>query len=105
MIITASLCRGKIAAVGRRQCPDYFLPAPAPTLPVITPQPLRVLAALANSDLPITELAEKLFISPITAHQHITAARKAMGTRTNVGAIKRAMQLGMIAYTDDTDPD
>ncbi len=64
----------------------------------IAPKPLQVLATLANEDLTITDLADKLCISPITAHQHIAAARKALGKNTNIGAIKKAMSLGLISY-------
>lgn len=64
----------------------------------ITPQPLRVLAALANCDMTITQLSDKLSISPVTIHQHIATARKTLGTRTNIGAIKKAIKLGLITY-------
>lgn len=90
---------GVIGAVGRQTFPGVFLGRQA-VLPVITPQPLKVLAALANNDMTITQLADKLCLSPVTAHRHITAARKALGARTNVGAIKKAMQLGLIEYTE-----
>lgn len=64
----------------------------------ITPQPLRVLSALANYDLNITQLSEKLGISAVTVHHHITNARKSLGTRTNIGAIRKAIKLGLIKY-------
>ena len=64
----------------------------------IAPKPLRVLATLANEDLSITEVAKKLCISPITAHQHIASARRALNKNTNIGAIKEAIELGLISY-------
>ena len=67
----------------------------------IAPKPLRVLATLANSDLTINEVAGKLCISPITAHQHIAAARKALNKQTNIGAIKEAIKQGIINYDDE----
>jgi len=69
-------------------------------IPVITPKPLQLLASLANQDLSLVQLAEKLCISYITAHQQINAARKAFGTRTSIGAIKKAIKLGMIEFTE-----
>ena len=66
----------------------------------IAPKPLRVLATLANEDLSITGVANKLCISPITAHQHIAAARRALNKNTNIGAIKEAIGLGLIRYDD-----
>ncbi len=79
--------------------PYFFEPPPKKVL-YIAPKPLQVLATLANEDLTITDLASKLFISPITAHQHIAAARKALGKNTNIGAIKKAVKLGLIRYDD-----
>ena len=67
----------------------------------IAPKPLRVLATLANNDLSINEVARKLCISPITAHQHIAVARKAFGMQTNIGAIREAIKMGIISYNDD----
>ena len=64
----------------------------------IAPKPLRVLTALANSDLNIAGVAKKLCISPITAHQHIAAARKALDKQTTIGAIKEAIRQGLIRY-------
>lgn len=64
----------------------------------IAPKPLRVLATLANNDLSIADVAGLLCISPITAHQHIAAARKALNRKTNIGAIKEAIRQGLISY-------
>ncbi len=71
---------------------------PAKKVVYIAPKPLLVLTTLANEDLTITGVADKLCISPITAHQHIAAARKALKKQTNIGAIKKAMKLGLISY-------
>ena len=64
----------------------------------ITPKPLYILSRLANTDLTIAELAQELCISPITAHQHIAGARKALGVKTNIGAIRKAIKLKLIAF-------
>ena len=62
----------------------------------ITPKPLSILNRLANHDISITELAKDMCISPITAHQHIAAARKAFGVQTNIAAIVKAVKAGLI---------
>ena len=67
----------------------------------ITPKQLLVLDTLANHDLSINEVADKLFISPITSHQHITSARKALSAKTNICAIRKAINLGLIRYRND----
>jgi DNA-binding CsgD family transcriptional regulator len=64
----------------------------------ITPKPLHILNKLANTDMTIAQLAEQMCISPITAHQHIAGARKALGVKTNIAAIKRAIKLKLIAF-------
>lgn len=57
----------------------------------INPKPLRVLETLANSDLTIEQVADKLNISVVTANQHLKTVRNSLGTRTNYAAIKRAV--------------
>ena len=59
---------------------------------------LRTLSALANSDLSINVVGEKLGVGYIKAHQHIASARKALGKQTNIGAIKEAIRQGLISY-------
>lgn len=65
----------------------------------INPRPLRVLDTLANSDLNIAQVADKLCISVVTANKHLETARKAFGARTNYAAIKKAVLNGLIEYT------
>ena len=67
----------------------------------IAPKPLRVLATLANSDMSINDVAKKLCISHITAHQQIAVARKALNRNTNNGAIKEAIRMGLIKFEYD----
>ena len=62
----------------------------------ITRKPLDVLRKLAGADITITDLATEMCISPITAHQHIAAARKALGAKTNIGAVVKAIKAGLI---------
>ena len=62
----------------------------------IPPKPMDALQRLARSDKPITEIAHDMCISPITAHQHIAAARKALRAKTNIGAIIKAIKAGLI---------
>jgi DNA-binding NarL/FixJ family response regulator len=62
----------------------------------ITRRPLMIMRCMANEDSTITQLADKLCISTTTAHQHMMAARKAMGTKTNIRAVLKAIKLGLI---------
>ena len=65
--------------------------------PISLPRkPLDALRRLARSDKPITEIAYEMCISPITAHQHIATARKALRAKTNIGAIIKAVKAGLI---------
>ena len=63
---------------------------------ILTPSQLRVLRGMANEDHSITALAKQLCISPITAHQHIAATRKALGVHTNTRAVVKAIKAGLI---------
>lgn len=58
-----------------------------------------VLDAMANNDMTIAQLADKLHRSPITVSQQIASARRALGVKTTGAAIKKAIQLGLIEYT------
>ena len=64
----------------------------------ISPQPLRVLNALANTDCDIKRVAANLNITYDCAMKHIGSAKKSFGTRTNYGAIRAAVKSGLIQY-------
>lgn len=64
----------------------------------INPKPLRVLEALANNDVTINDVAEKLSISVVTANQHLKTVRKALGVKTNYAAIKKAIMANLIEF-------
>jgi DNA-binding NarL/FixJ family response regulator len=55
-----------------------------------------VLRSLASEDMTIDALAQELSISPITAHQHITAIRRAFKVKTNIAAVIRGIKLGLV---------
>ena len=61
---------------------------------------MKVLSAFANNDMTISQLSDTLCVSSVTVHHHMNTARKALGARTNAGMIKKAMQLGLIEYTE-----
>ena len=63
----------------------------------ITRKQLEVMHRLINTDSTITEIAEEMFISPITAHQHMSGARKALCAKTNIGAIVNAVKAGILS--------
>jgi hypothetical protein len=64
----------------------------------INPRPLRVLDTLANNDFNISQVAEHLSISTVTANKHLETARRAFGAKTNYYAIKQAVLNGLIDY-------
>ena len=66
----------------------------------INPAPLRVLQHLANSDLNLQCLADKLSISVVTANKHMETVRKNLAVRTNYAAIKKALINGLITFEE-----
>lgn len=62
----------------------------------ITRKQLTLLRRLVNSDITISNLASDMCISPITAHQHIAAVRKALHVKTNIGAVVKAIRAGLV---------
>lgn len=64
----------------------------------VNQKPLQVLETLANHDLTISQVADKLGISMVTANKHLGAVRKALKVRTNYAAIKRAIDNHLIQY-------
>ena len=65
----------------------------------ISKRQLFVLSTMANNDMTMEQIAEKLCLSRITVNQHMAAARRALKVRTSQGAIKKAIMLGLIEYT------
>jgi hypothetical protein len=64
----------------------------------INPRPLKVLDALANNDFNISQVADHLCISTVTANKHLETARRAFGAKTNYYAIKQAVLNGLIDF-------
>jgi len=64
----------------------------------INPRPLKVLDVLANNDFNISQVADHLCISTVTANKHLETARRAFGAKTNYYAIKQAVLNGLILY-------
>lgn len=64
----------------------------------INPRPLKVLDTLANNDFNITQVAEYLSISTVTANKHLETARRAFGAKSNYYAIKQAVLNGLIDF-------
>lgn len=81
--------------------PESFLDAKKEESVELNPKPLLVLNTLANNDMTIAQVAETLHISAITANQHMGTVRRELGVRTTVGAIKKAIMLGLIEYTNN----
>jgi DNA-binding CsgD family transcriptional regulator len=66
----------------------------------INPKPLRVLNTLANSDLTIEQVAQKLCISVVTANQHLKTVRTKLGVRSNYASIRRCILTGIIKFDE-----
>lgn len=81
--------------VGVKNFPEFFGP-PKKSHEGLTARALNVLEEFANSDLSINEVASKLCISAVTAHQHIAAARRALNVKNNQAAIKYCVLEGLI---------
>ena len=58
----------------------------------------KVGGILANNDFNISQVAEHLSISTVTANKHLETARRAFGAKTNYYAIKQAVLNGLIDY-------
>jgi DNA-binding CsgD family transcriptional regulator len=67
---------------------------------VINPKPLRVLNTLANNDLTIEQVAQKLCISVVTANQHLKTVRNKLGVRSNYASIRRCILAGIIKFDE-----
>jgi DNA-binding CsgD family transcriptional regulator len=76
-----------------------LLPTRAEDL-TINPKPLRVLNALANNDLTIEQVAQKLCISVVTANQHLKTVRTKLGVRSNYASIRRCILTGIIKFDE-----
>ncbi len=90
---TLQLLTTEIAEIGTRRFPDNFC---NPSLPHISTKLLQVLTGLIQKDMSINEVAKSLGISAITAHQHMGKVRRILRVRTNIGAVVKAMKLGLI---------
>ena len=91
------LCRA-IDVVATRKFPGELLGKKQYGGIAINPQPLRVLDTLANNDMNIAQVADKLGIKEITANKHLQAARRAFGVQTNYAAIRLAVQKKLIEF-------
>lgn len=63
------------------------------------PKPIQLLTAMAKFDLTISQAAEKLFISPHTANNHIASAKRMFGARTQSNLIYKALEQGVIDFS------
>ncbi len=95
---TLRLLSEAIDLVATRKFAHIFLGAQKKPIIRVTPKPLLVLETLANNDLTVAQVADRLNISPVTVSKHLEAARKALGVKTNHAAIKKAFVNELIAY-------
>lgn len=64
----------------------------------VNAKPLRVLNTLANNDLTIDQVAQKLGISTVTVNQHLKTVRRALNVKTNYAAIRKCISEGLISF-------
>ena len=62
----------------------------------LTDQQLRLLKVLVRQDITLKQAATYLNRSPHTLNKHIADIKRALGTRTMVGTVFRAVQLDLI---------
>ena len=87
-----------IAFVLRADFTD-MLPVRYQGLPM-TPKPLLVLNTLANNDMTIEQVAEKLGISVVTANQHLKTMRTKLGVKSNYACIRYCIAAGLITFDE-----
>lgn len=95
---TLILLSEAIDMVATRKFSHIFQGAKAKPAISVTPKPLLVLETLANNDLTVAQIADRLNISPVTVSKHLEIARRALGVRTNHAAIKKAFVNDLIEY-------
>ena len=62
------------------------------------PKPIRLLTIMAKFDLNLSQAADKLCISIDTANKHMAMAKEMFGSRSQVNAVYRAIQKGLIDF-------
>lgn len=67
-------------------------------LPKVNPKSMRLLTAMAKSDLSLSQAADKLCISVDTANKHMAMAKQMFGARSQVNAVYMAVKQGLIDY-------
>ena len=92
------LCK-TIDYVATTKFPDLFQQADESRIIEIGPHALLVLTTLADNDLTLPQVAERLGTSEANVVRHLEAAKRAFGVKTNHAAIKQAVQAGLIAYS------
>lgn len=78
--------------------PEYYVDQNEAAITNIRPRALEVLDTLANLDVSIKQVADRLEISIDTVNQHLAVARKALGVKTTIGAIRTAVLDGLIIF-------
>lgn len=63
----------------------------------ITPKPLRLLQSIANNDLYVKEIADKLNITHWTAKNQLHSIKETLGVKTGHAAIVKALKQGSIS--------
>ena len=68
---------------------------PAPPEDLLTPRQLEILGYLADG-LNTARIAERLWLSPATVRNHVSAILGALGCHSRIEAVARARRLGLL---------
>jgi DNA-binding CsgD family transcriptional regulator len=82
------------AATARRELQKGRTGSDAPNA-LLTQREMEVLRLVANG-LSEREVADKLFISPHTAHRHLSNIRLKLNATTQAAAVAHAVRIGLI---------
>jgi DNA-binding NarL/FixJ family response regulator len=93
-LLSPSVTRRLIAEVNNRPERRQQLPSPQ-SLPALTPRE-REVVALVGAGLSNDEIAEKLYLSPLTAKTHVSRAMTKLGARDRAQLVVFAYESGLV---------
>ena len=85
--------------VGTCKFPELFVGPGESRAAKTIPEPIRVLAALANDDMPLPKVAEKLGMTLEATEMNLRTIKSALSAKTNNAAIRHAITTKLITYT------
>jgi len=81
---------------------ELFNPPPTPPEDLLTPRQREIILAIAKTpDMPYSEIADRLSISPRTLKGHLDSSYKALEVGNITACIIRCMELGLIPFVEN----